>query len=174
MLKHKMQNTFKSVVQFLKSGMKTGNNNQVAEPSEPVVALKKSRGASMIGSNVQVEGNIVSDQDLIIQGQVRGSITAKANVVTVGIDGQLNADILAKIVKIEGAVIGDIIGEEKVVIAKTGNVVGNIQAPRVNLEEGAKFKGSIEMNPEIVEADKLQHSAISESAPETVDSQQIL
>lgn len=50
-------------------------------------------------------------------------------------------------VRIEGTVKGDISGVEQVVISKTGNVHGNIQSPRVTLEDGAKFKGSIEMDP---------------------------
>ena len=174
MLKSKMQINFKSVIQFLKSGMQAGINRQKAEASEPIVTLKNTRGGSMIGSNVEITGNIVSDQDLIIQGQVSGSVTAKSSDVTVGIDGQLKADISAKIVKIEGAVIGDIVGEEKVVIAKTGNVVGNIQAPRVNLEDGAKFKGSIEMNPEILDIDQSQDSSQRESAADTAGSQEVV
>ncbi len=57
------------------------------------------------------------------------------------------ADIKAKTVKIEGEVAGDVTGSEKVVIAKSGRVRGNIVAPRVTLEDGAIFKGSIDMDP---------------------------
>jgi len=102
----------------------------------------------MIGSTVVIDGNITSAEDLIIEGKVSGTITAAGHEVTVGQAGQLNANISAKIVRIEGKVEGDISGGEKVIISKTGNVLGNIDAPRVTLEDGAKFKGSIEMDPD--------------------------
>ena len=94
-----------------------------------------------------IEGKIVSGEDLIIEGNVSGSISAKGHEITVGTAGKLKADISAKVVRIEGSVQGDISGVEKVIISKTGNVLGNIDAPRVTLEDGAKFKGSIEMDP---------------------------
>ena len=102
----------------------------------------------MIGSTVVIDGNITSAENLIIEGKVSGTITATGHEVTVGQAGQLKANISAKIVRIEGKVEGDISGGEKVIISKTGNVLGNIDAPRVTLEDGAKFKGSIEMDPD--------------------------
>ena len=102
----------------------------------------------MIGSTVVIDGNITSAEDLIIEGKVSGTITATGHEVTVGQSGQLKANINAKIVRIEGKVEGDISGGEKVIISKTGNVLGNLDAPRVTLEDGAKFKGSIEMDPD--------------------------
>ena len=60
---------------------------------------------------------------------------------------QVSANVTAKNITIQGTVKGDIHGNEKVVIAKTGNVRGNIVAPRVTLEDGAVFKGSIDMDP---------------------------
>jgi len=103
---------------------------------------------SMIGTDVKVEGSIVSEESLLIEGVVNGSITAKQAEVRVGKSGTLTADIAAKVVRIEGSVKGDICGGEKVIIASTGNVLGNIDSPRVSLEDGAKFKGSITMDPD--------------------------
>ena len=105
-------------------------------------------GKTMIGSTVVIDGNVTSAEDLLIEGKVSGTITALGHEITVGQAGQLNANINAKVVRIEGKVEGDISGGEKVIISKTGNVLGNIDAPRVTLEDGAKFKGSIEMNPD--------------------------
>ncbi len=102
----------------------------------------------MIGPGVKIEGQITSDENLLIEGKVSGSIAAKNHEVTIGKSGNLTANINAKIVNIDGVVKGDISGVEKVVISKTGNVLGNIQSPRVTLEDGAKFKGSIEMDPD--------------------------
>lgn len=86
-------------------------------------------GKTMIGSTVVIDGNITSAEDLIIEGKVSGTITATEHEVTVGQAGQLKANISAKIVRIEGKVEGDISGGEKVIISKTGNVLGNIDAP---------------------------------------------
>jgi len=105
-------------------------------------------GKAMIGSTVVIEGQITSGEDLVVEGNVFGTITAKEHEVTIGKSGQLKADIVAKVVRVEGNVQGDISGGEKVIIANTGNVLGNIDAPRVTLEDGAKFKGSIEMDPD--------------------------
>ena len=67
--------------------------------------------------------------------------------LTVGQSGHVKADVKASVVKIDGEVQGDIAGAEKVIVSKTGKVQGNIVAPRVTLEDGAKFKGSIDMDP---------------------------
>ena len=101
----------------------------------------------MIGSSIVIKGTVTGDEDLLIEGKVEGTIDLKSNVVSVGQSGRVSADINAKTVNIEGEVTGDITGNEKVVISKSGNVRGNIVAPRVTLEDGAIFKGSNDMDP---------------------------
>ena len=101
----------------------------------------------MIGPTIVIKGNVSGDEDLLIEGKVEGSIDLNAHVVSVGQSGRVAADINAKIINIDGEVTGDITGNEKVVISKSGNVRGNIVAPRVTLEDGAIFKGSIDMDP---------------------------
>jgi len=125
-----------------------------------------SGGTAVIGPTVSIEGKIVSGEDLIVEGKVSGSISAKGHEITVGTAGKLKADISAKVVRIEGSVQGDISGVEKVIISKTGNVLGNIDAPRVTLEDGAKFKGSIEMDPGETSTSELPaKAAIKDNAP---------
>ena len=101
----------------------------------------------MIGPSIVIKGNVSGDEDLLVHGRVEGSIDLGAHEVSVGESGRVTADINAKVVKIDGEVTGDITGNEKVVISKSGNVRGNIVAPRVTLEDGAVFKGSIDMDP---------------------------
>lgn len=101
----------------------------------------------MIGSGIQVNGDITGDENLVIDGKVDGSIKLDSNEVSVGQSGIVKANISARTVRIDGRVDGDITGQEKVVITKSGNVHGNIKAPRVTLEDGAIFKGSIDMDP---------------------------
>jgi len=101
----------------------------------------------MIGPSITIKGEVTGEEDLLILGKVEGSINLNGNQVSVGESGELNADIQAKVVIIDGTVTGDVTGLEKVIISKSGNMRGNIIAPRVMLEDGAIFKGSIDMDP---------------------------
>ena len=101
----------------------------------------------MIGPSIVIKGTVTGDEDLLVHGRIEGTIDLHAHVVSVGQSGKVAADITAKIINIDGEVTGDITGNEKVVISKSGNVRGNIVAPRVTLEDGAIFKGSIDMDP---------------------------
>ena len=92
-------------------------------------------------------GHGSGDEDLIIKGHVEGNINLQGHNVIIGKDGHVKAHINANNIIIEGELDGDMNGEEKVVIRETGNVHGNIISPRVTLEDGAMFKGSIEMEP---------------------------
>ncbi len=101
----------------------------------------------MIGPSITIKGEVTGEEDLLIHGKVEGTINLTGNQVSVGESGEVYANIQAKVIKIDGKVTGDITGIEKVVISKSGNVRGNIVAPRVMLEDGAIFKGSIDMDP---------------------------
>lgn len=101
----------------------------------------------MIGPSIVIKGSVTGDEDLLVEGTVEGTIELRSHEVSVGTSGTVNADIHAKVVKIDGEVSGDVNGGEKVIISKSGNVRGNIIAPRVTLEDGAIFKGSIDMDP---------------------------
>ena len=103
--------------------------------------------AAIIGPGIHVNGDISGTENLVIEGKVDGKIRLDANQVEVGQSGRVNADITAKVIKISGQVTGDLNGIEKVVISRSGNVHGNIVAPRMTLEDGAIFKGSIDMDP---------------------------
>jgi cytoskeletal protein CcmA (bactofilin family) len=110
-------------------------------------APANTRNTAMIGPNITIKGTISGDEDLLIQGRVEGTIALGQHEVSIGESAEVTANIQAKAVKIDGDVAGDITGTEKVVISKSGNVRGNIVAPRVTLEDGAIFKGSIDMDP---------------------------
>jgi cytoskeletal protein CcmA (bactofilin family) len=105
------------------------------------------RGIAMIGKTIRIKGDVTGEENLVIEGQVDGTVHLKNNDLTVGQSGRVNANLTANVVRIDGEVKGDIVGVEKVVITKTGRVQGNIVGPRVTLEDGAKFKGSIDMDP---------------------------
>lgn len=118
----------------------------VNEPA-PAKPAPVSGRAAVIGPRIVINGSIAGDEDLLIEGRVEGSIELGDHRVDIGPSGKVHADIDAKEVKVEGEVRGDINGSEKVIISRTGRVQGNLKAPRVTLEDGAKFKGSIDMDP---------------------------
>jgi len=118
-------------------------DNFAAPSNAPV----NSGRSAVIGPGIHINGDISGDENLLIEGRVDGKVNLEAHQVDIGHSGRVNADITAKVIRIAGEVRGDIKGTEKVVISKTGNVHGNIVAPRMTLEDGAIFKGSIDMDP---------------------------
>ena len=110
-------------------------------------SVKSSNSPMAIGATIHIKGDVTGDEDLIIHGHVEGQINLKEHDVIIGPKGSVQANIHARQIVVEGELKGDLNGEEKVVIRKTGNVLGNVVSPRVTLEDGAMFKGSIEMGP---------------------------
>jgi cytoskeletal protein CcmA (bactofilin family) len=102
---------------------------------------------AVIGPGIVIDGDISGSENLVIEGKVKGRILLASHEVTVGQSGEVNADISAKVIRVSGKIKGDLSGKEKVIISSTGNVHGNIVAPRMLLEDGAVFKGSIDMDP---------------------------
>ncbi|MFO7602567.1 MAG: polymer-forming cytoskeletal protein [Gammaproteobacteria bacterium] len=113
--------------------------------NKPVVSTRESTAA--IGASIHIRGDVSGDENLIIQGHVEGTIKLPGHNVTISKTGKVSANIIANQIIVEGELQGDMQGEEKVIIRETGNVHGNIVSPRVTLEDGALFKGSIEMEP---------------------------
>jgi cytoskeletal protein CcmA (bactofilin family) len=105
------------------------------------------RNVAMIGPSIKIKGEVTGDEDLVVQGRVEGTIDLGDREVSVGESGKVFAEVNAKVIKIDGEVTGNITATEIVMISKLGNVRGNIIAPRVTLEDGARFKGSIDMDP---------------------------
>jgi cytoskeletal protein CcmA (bactofilin family) len=134
-----------------------GSKQPSSQPSEPTMAPKApsmsappsagSTAVAMIGRGISIVGDVSAETDLRIEGLVQGQGIQSSRNVEIGESGQVAADITACVVKIGGEVKGDITGSEKVIITKTGRVQGNVVAPRVVIEDGSLFRGSIEMNP---------------------------
>ena len=111
----------------------------------PPPAAPRKSGSSIIGPSILVQGDMTGDEDLVIQGRIEGSISLKKNLVTIGKDGRVNATVTAQIIRVEGTVEGELRGREQIIVTRTGSVSGNLVAPRVTLEDGCRFKGSIDM-----------------------------
>ena len=98
-----------------------------------------------IGKSVVIKGELNGSEDLTIEGQVEGKIELRQNVLTIGANGRIKAQVFAKAVIILGEVTGNVTATEKVDIRDNGSVDGDIASPRVAIAEGAHFRGAIDM-----------------------------
>lgn len=99
---------------------------------------------SVLGATLRFKGDLVADEDLVVQGQIEGSILHTRSL-TIGPDGVMKGDIRARRIVIEGTVSGDLYALECVTVRSTGHVNGSIYAPRVAIAEGAQFNGKVDM-----------------------------
>ena len=111
-----------------------------------------------IGQSVQIKGELTGNEDLTIDGMVDGKIVVKDHNLTIGANGKIHAEVHGKTVIVTGQVRGNITADDKVEIAPTGSVHGDIRAPRVAIADGARFKGSIDM-------ERVEGASRSDSRP---------
>jgi cytoskeletal protein CcmA (bactofilin family) len=98
-----------------------------------------------IGKSVVIKGELSGSEDLTIEGQVEGKIELRQNILTIGPNAKIKAQVFAKAVVIQGEVHGNVTASEKVDIRDAGSVDGDLSAPRVAIADGAHFRGSIDM-----------------------------
>ena len=103
------------------------------------------RTLATLGSTIVVKGEITSDEDLQIDGKVEGNISVRGNRLTVGRTAQLNSEITAREVIVYGNASGNLRARDRVEIKKDGQVIGDITTSRISIEDGAYFKGHIEI-----------------------------
>jgi cytoskeletal protein CcmA (bactofilin family) len=130
--------------------------------SEPQRFDRERTPAVNIGKSVVIKGELSGSEDLTIEGQVEGKIELRQNVLTIGANGKIKAQVFAKSVIILGEVTGNVTATEKVDIRDNGSVDGDIAAPRVAIAEGAHFRGSIDMQrtgPKAAEAKESKSEA---------------
>jgi cytoskeletal protein CcmA (bactofilin family) len=105
----------------------------------------RAKNVSVIGPTLVFKGELSADEDLVIEGNVEGTIAHHKKHLTIGSQGRVKADIHASSVIVEGRLIGDIHSEGVVSLAKGADVFGNIYCARIVMEDGARFKGKIDM-----------------------------
>ena len=111
----------------------------------PPAATGERREPAVIGASITFVGDVTGGEDLTILGKVEGKIDLPQHSVTIGQGGRVKADIHAKSVSVAGEVHGNLVASEQIVIRKTATMLGNLSAPRVGLEDGCCFRGSVEM-----------------------------
>jgi cytoskeletal protein CcmA (bactofilin family) len=107
-----------------------------------------------IGASISIVGDLIGDEDVTVLGRIKGKIQVPKHAVTVGPSGRVSADIEAKLVRVEGEVRGNLNASEQILIRKTATMLGNLTAPRVGLEDGCRFKGSVDMEMPAEKADR--------------------
>ena len=103
------------------------------------------RKSATIGPSISIHGDVAGEEDLTIYGSIDGTINLKNNSLVVGDKGRVTANVTARLIRVEGEVKGELRASERIVVTPAGIVNGDIRAPRVVLEDGCQFKGSIDM-----------------------------
>jgi cytoskeletal protein CcmA (bactofilin family) len=106
-----------------------------------------------IGRSVMVKGELSGSEDLFIDGQVEGTIELRGNSLTIGPHGQVKANVNAKDVTVQGKLEGNIQASQRAELKKTAVAVGDIVTQRVAIEEGAYFKGKVDVQRDASKSD---------------------
>jgi cytoskeletal protein CcmA (bactofilin family) len=113
------------------------------DSSRPIPAA--GAGSARIGPSVQVKGEINGSEDLEIHGSVEGTVTLEERRLTIGPTAKVSADLSAREIVIYGSVKGNLRAKDRIEIKKDGSVIGDLSTARIMIEDGAYFKGSIEI-----------------------------
>ncbi len=119
----------------------------ISAPSAPRLGGTTPRNAARLGAGLVIKGHITGTEDLQIDGKVDGPISLNGHELTVGSAAQLTSEIHAGDVVVFGKVSGNVHARGRVDIKKDGSVVGDISSARISIEDGAHFKGRIEIDP---------------------------
>ena len=125
----------------------TPSTSKPQEPAAPRVdaTRKQEKDNVNIGKSIIITGDLTGSEDLTIEGQVEGKIELRQNVLTIGPNGKIKAQIFAKTVVVLGEVQGHVAASERIDIRDTGSVDGDLVAPRIAIADGAHFCGSVDM-----------------------------
>ena len=113
-----------------------------APPPRPASSSPGGQSAT-IGKTISIEGTITGSDDLVIEGRVKGSIKLSDNMLTIGTNGVVEADVEAKEIRVQGKLNGATKARDRIEIGKTGSVEGEVTTSRIAVEDGAVFRGSV-------------------------------
>jgi cytoskeletal protein CcmA (bactofilin family) len=116
-----------------------------SSPSVVRTSTVGARSLACLGASLTIKGEITGDEDLQIDGKVEGAISLNNHRLTVGRGAQLNSEISARELVVYGKAVGDLVVRDRVEIKKDGEVIGDITTSRISIEDGAYFKGHIEI-----------------------------
>ena len=124
-----------------------GSMNAPGSPSVPMrPSVPGARNLACLGHSLEIKGTITGNEDMQIDGRVEGPVSLQGQRLTVGGSGQLNSQITAREIVVYGKVNGNLSARDRVEIKKDGSVIGDITTARISIEDGAYFKGRIEID----------------------------
>jgi cytoskeletal protein CcmA (bactofilin family) len=118
-----------------------------AAPNASRLGSSNARSSARIGASIAIKGQITGAEDLQIDGKVDGPISLDGHELTVGSTAQLHSEIHAGEVTVSGKVVGNVYARGRVEIKRDGSIIGDISSARISIEDGAHFKGRIEIDP---------------------------
>ena len=130
-------------------------------PNDPTYPNTSSGNTARLGSSLHVKGEITGNEDLLIDGTVEGLVQLEDRKLTVGASAKVTADVIAREVVVYGNVKGNLRARDRIEIKKDGSVVGDLTTARISIEDGAYFKGSIEIDKTGDAADESSKAAFS-------------
>jgi len=116
------------------------NPNHANHPQKP-----HRHDQTTVGRSLRITGELTGHEDITVDGNVEGKVSLPDHTLTIGEPGHIQGEVHAKSVIVVGSVVGNIVADDRVEVAPTGSVQGDICAPKVMLAEGARFKGKIDM-----------------------------
>lgn len=133
-----------------------------AAPATPPAARNEAT-ATHISKTVVLKGSVSGNENLFIDGRIEGTIELPASVVTIGVNGQVEAAVTARELIILGKLKGNVVSAERVEIRAQGSLIGDVSAIRISIEDGAFFKGSIDIRKEGKESKGSAKGAVTGS-----------
>jgi cytoskeletal protein CcmA (bactofilin family) len=134
-------------------GAPSQTNPSASTPAAPpAVVVAPSRATTIIGETMRIKGDISSAEELQLDGEIEGRLELR-NRLTIGPKGKAKATITATEVIVSGAVQGNVDAAERVILRKGANLVGDVKTAGIIIEDGAYFKGGIDIaRPEAAKA----------------------
>jgi cytoskeletal protein CcmA (bactofilin family) len=116
------------------------------EPESTPTSRSSASGSAALGKNVTVKGQIFAREDLTIDGEVEGTVECHEHRLTIGPNARVQAGLKAREIIIQGSIQGNVDATDKIDIKKEAKLVGDIKTSRIVIEDGAYFKGSIDIS----------------------------
>lgn len=147
-------------------------NTTMSSPTRPFESEPSSArgGSAALGKNVTVKGQIFAREDLTIDGEVEGTVECQEHRLTIGPNARVQAGLKAREIIIHGSIQGNVDATDKIDIKKEAKLVGDIKTSRIVIEDGAYFKGSIDISKATASASKPAQSSPLQPSPSSSQS----
>src|SRR6267378_1311090 len=138
----------------------SSNSAAASTPSISSALPTSSRAAACISQGIRIKGEVTGSEDLFVDGMVEGKLSLTTNsCLTVGPNGHVKADVLAREVIVRGKIEGKVTGRDRVQLWSTGQVTGEVQTDRLAIEDGAVLRGKVEAGRQTNKTTEIKASA---------------